>query len=205
MRQSRLLCMALFLCVGLTLLWGQRKPAHESPRPQGAVKVGTEEQHKAHVARVFDELFTNGRYEAVGQIYHPDCTVHTNNKNYRLNEAVSEGKGWRTAAPDLVMTADRMNVKGDMVTVSWTAKGTNTGHGNGLRATGKRILVRGESRFRMVDGKIAEVWNEYDQKDMFRQLGVSPTKAWLYDKFEDLKLAWNHTFSEEPVYASTGG
>jgi len=50
MRQSRLLCMALFLCVGLTLLWGQKKPAHESPRPQGAVKVGMEEQHKAHVA-----------------------------------------------------------------------------------------------------------------------------------------------------------
>jgi len=93
MRQKWILCLILFLCVGLTLLWGQKKPAHESPRPQGAVKVGMEEQHKAQVARVFDELFTNGRYEAVGQIYHPDCTVHTNNKNYRLNEAVNEGKG----------------------------------------------------------------------------------------------------------------
>jgi len=204
MRQSRLLFMALILCVGLTLLWGQRKPVQERQRQQGPDKASSEEQQKAHVSRVFDELFTNGRYEAIGQIYHPDCAVHTNNKNYRLNEAVGEGKGWRTAAPDLVMTADQMSVKGDMVTVSWTAKGTHTGHGNGLRPTGKRLLVHGVSRFRMVNGKIAEVWNNFDQKDMFRQLGVSPTQAWLYDKFEDLKLAWNHAFSEEPVYASAG-
>lgn len=204
MRQLRILFMALIVLVGLTVLWGQRKPVQEKPRQQGAVKV-SEEQQKTHVRRVFDELFNSGRYEAVGQIYHSDCVVHTNNKNYRLNESVSEGKGWRSAAPDLSMTPGEMSVQGDIVTVSWTARGTNTGHGNGLRATGRKILVHGTSRFRMVDGKIAEVWNNFDQNDMFRQLGVSPAKAWLYDKFEDLKLAWNHTFSEEPANASIGG
>jgi len=61
MRQSRLLFMALILCVGLTLLWGQRKPVQERQRQQGPDKASSEEQQKAHVSRVFDELFTNGR------------------------------------------------------------------------------------------------------------------------------------------------
>lgn len=202
MRALRLLGLIAILSLGLTLAYGQKKPATQAR--QGAMKVAPEEQHKVHVARVFDDLFTAGRYEFIGQIYQPVCPVHTNGKNYTLQEAVSEGKGWRSAAPDLVMTADRMSVQGDIVTVSWTARGTHTGHGNGLKPTGRRILVHGTSRFRMSNGKIAEVWNNYDQKDMFRQLGVSPTKAWIYDKYEDLKLAWDRMFSEETVYASTG-
>src|SRR5258708_14038709 len=97
-----------------------------------------EEQHKAQVARVFDKFFTNGRYESIGQIYHSDCALHTNNKNYRLNEAVNERQGWRTPAPDLVMTADRMSAKGDIATLSCPAKGTHTAQGNGLRPTHPR-------------------------------------------------------------------
>ena len=203
MRPTRLFVLIMIVCTGLTLC-AQKKPREDQRARQGAVKVAPEEQHKAHVARVFDDLFTNGRYEFINQIYQPGCPVHTNGKNFSLQEAVSEGKGWLTAAPDLVMTADHMSVQGDMVTVSWTARGTHTGHGNGLKPTGKRLVVNGTSRFRMADGKIAEVWNNFDQKDMFRQLGVSPTKAWLYDKYEDLKLAWNRVFAPDPVYASSG-
>jgi len=55
--------------------------------------------------------------------------------------------------------------------------------------------VHGNSRFRMVDGKIAEVWNNYDRNEVFRQLGVSPTMAFLYEQAEDVRLAFNQIFS----------
>jgi steroid delta-isomerase-like uncharacterized protein len=152
------------------------------PQLPGQVQASPE-HHKAVTRRVFDDLFNSGRYEAISEIYAKDCVVHHNGKTTSLDQAVSEGKGWRSASPDLRMTPDEMSVQGDIVTVSWTAKGTHTGKGNGLvRPTGKHILVHGVSRFRLVNGKIAEVWNNYDRNDIFRQLGVSPTMAFLYDK-----------------------
>ncbi len=98
------------------------------------------------------------------------------------------------AAPDLQMTAERMSVTGDVVTVDWIARGTHTGRGNGLQPSGKRILVRGSSRFRMVNGKSAEVWNEYNRDDLFRQIGVNPKLGYLYDMTQDFALAMNRIF-----------
>lgn len=184
----------LCFCVLMFASGEQRRPPVQ-PRLPGQVQASPE-QHKAVTRRVFDDLFNSGRYEAISEIYSKDCVVHHNGKTTGLDQAVSEGKGWRSAAPDLRMTPDEMSVQGDIVTVSWTAKGTHTGKGNGLvRPTGKRILVHGASRFRIVNGKIAEVWNDYDRNEVFRQLGVSPTMAFLYDKAEDVQLAFNQIFA----------
>ena len=184
----------LCFCVLMFASGAQRKPPAQPRLPEQA--QASPEQHKAVTRRVFDDLFNSGRYEAISEIYAQDCVVHHNNKTTSLDQAVSEGKGWRSAAPDLRMTPDEMSVQGDIVTVSWTARGTHTGKGNGLvRPTGKHILVHGNSQFRLVNGKIAEVWNNYDRNEVFRQLGVSPTMAFLYDKAEDVQLAFNQIFS----------
>ena len=184
----------LGFCV-LMLASGVQKRPPAPFRLPGQVQASPE-QHKAVTRRVFDDLFNRGRYESISEIYSRDCVVHHNNKITSLDQAVSEGKGWRSAAPDLQMTPDAMTVQGDIVTVSWTAKGTHTGKGNGLvRPTGKRFLMHGASRFRIVDGKIAEVWNDYDRNELFRQLGVPPTMAFLYEQTEDVRLAFNQIFS----------
>jgi|GEM_PF-1241045 steroid delta-isomerase-like uncharacterized protein len=170
-------------------------PAQTRPVLPGQIQLASAEQNKAAVRRVFDDLFSRGRYELIDQIYTKDCPVHFGNRNTRLEQAVAEGKGWRSAAPDLFMTVDRMDVERDFVIVDWTAKGTNTGKGNGVPATGKRILISGKSRFRLVNGKIAEVWNNYDRNDLFRQLGVPPKLGYLYDSTQDFLFALNQMFS----------
>lgn len=184
---------------GLSMVEPQRRPRME-PQPRPGRQAGEQnkaaEQNKAVVRQVFDDLFSRGRYELIGKIYTQDCVVHHNNRLYKLEESVAEGKGWRSAAPDLQMTADQMTVKGDMVTVAWTGRGTHTGRGNGLmKPTGKHILVHGSSRFRVVNGKIAEVWNNYDRNDIFKQIGVSPTMAFFYDETEGLRLAVSRLFT----------
>jgi hypothetical protein len=72
-----------------------------------------------------------------------------------------------------------------------------------MRPTGKQILMHGTSRFRLVNGKIAEVWNNYDRNEIFRQLGVSPTAAYLYDKAEDVELAFARIVSGRPLSPAT--
>jgi len=178
----------------------QTKPG---PTPQGSTgalaadrshQVGTPEHHKLVVNHVFQELFSEGRYEFVSQVYAPNCIVHEGNKTRRIDEAVAEAKGFRESAPDLHMTADRMVVNGDIVTVDWSAQGTHTGHSRGIRPTGNRIMMHGTSRFRMVNGKIAEVWNNYDRDGLFRQMGVNPKVGHLYDMTQDFIAAVRHFF-----------
>jgi len=62
------------------------------------------------------------------------------------------------------------------VTVLWRAKGTNTGSGNGLSATGKKTEGRGISVFRVVDGRMKEEWTEFSQLLVLRQLGLLPVR-----------------------------
>jgi predicted ester cyclase len=202
MRKYMTLGLSVIVCGLLMFAWGQRKPAVPRERRLPNQKQFSPEEHKAVTRRVFDDLFNRGRYEAIPEIYARDCVVHENNKTMRLDDAVAEGKGWRSAAPDVQMTPDSMTVDGDIVTVSWNGRGTHTGKGGGLmRPTGKRFLVHGTSRFRMANGKIAEVWNDWDRRELFRQIGVSPTAAYLYDKAEDLKLAFSRVFlSDSSIY-----
>lgn len=209
MRIPGTLCLATLVLGALTITASAQKEltagtAQNNLEPQrrhGAEpkvrpNLQVDEQNKAVVRQVFDDLFSRGRYDLIGKIYAPDCVVHHNNRLYKLEETVAEGKGWRSAAPDLQMTADKITIKGDIVTVAWTGRGTHTGRGNGLmKPTGKHILVHGNSRFRVVNGKIAEVWNNYNRNDVFRQLGVSPTMAYFYEETEDLRLAVSRLFS----------
>jgi len=178
-------------------------PQGSTQNPTGALaadksrQVGTPEHHKLVVNHVFQELFSEGRYELIPQVYAPNCIVHEGNKTRRIDEAVAEGKGFRESAPDLRMTADRMMVNGDIVHVEWTAQGTHTGHSRGVRPTGNRINMHGTSRFRMVNGKIAEVWNTYDRDGLFRQMGVNPKLGHLYDMTQDFIAAVRHLFMSD--------
>jgi predicted ester cyclase len=169
----------------------QNKPA---PIPTRNLPASTE-QNKAVVQRVFTDLFNHGRYEAISQLYTPDCVVHHGGKNSRLEESVAEGKGWRMASPDLQMISESIQANGDFVMVQWTAQGTHSGHGNGLQPSGKRFMLHGSSRFRMVNGKIAEVWNEYDRDNLFRQLGVPPRVGDLYIMGQEFLVAVDRFFT----------
>ncbi|HMF91711.1 MAG TPA: ester cyclase [Candidatus Angelobacter sp.] len=207
MQKSRILgfiaCTAIIGC-GLALATAeQTRPKNQLPVPGAQAQPGkplpsqaSAEQNKIVVRRVFDELFNQGRYEGISQIYASNCQVHTRNRTQGLQEAVSEGKGWRSAAPDLVMTPHQMSVQGDIVMVSWTARGTHTGRGNDLaKPTGKPFVIHGSSRFRMANGKIAEVWNDWDRNELYRQIGVSPKVGQLYEAGQDLWAAVTRFFS----------
>ena len=182
------LLLCLVLVTGLVLAFAQKKPVDkERPIPPG--HVASPELNKQVVRRVFDELFNQGRYDAINQIYDSNCKVHFGSRNERLGQSVEEGKGWRSAAPDLVMTVGRITANGDMVEVDWVARGTHTGAGHGLKPTGKKFMVRGNSRFQVENGKIVEVWNSEYRDELFHQLGVSKPVAFVYERVQDMQAS----------------
>jgi predicted ester cyclase len=200
MRKSAIWALSVFVISLLALAWGEQRnrpePQRENPRIQ--TRQSPQEMQRV-VRRVFEELWNSGRYEAIPEIYASNCVVHERGKTFPIDHSITEGKNFRSAAPDTRLTPGEVSAQGDIVTVSWTGRGSHTGKANGLmRPTGKHFQVSGTSRFRMENGKIAEIWNDWDRNELFRQIGVPPTAAYLYDKAEDIQLALNRVFAPRP-------
>jgi predicted ester cyclase len=112
------------------------------------------DKNKTVVRRVFTDILSQGNFEVAAEIYAKDYVNHQTTKDLGLDESEAVDHGWRAAFPDLELTIEKEIAEGDFVTVLWRGRGTNTGSGNGLTATGKKAEGRGISIFRVVDEKI---------------------------------------------------
>jgi predicted ester cyclase len=132
------------------------------------------EDNKSLARRVYEEGLNQGRFEVP---YTPDFVGHGGTRTFTHAEGMAEAKGWRDAFPDLNMNVDKLLAEQDLVAVRWTARGTNTGSGNGISATGRPVEMTGTTLFRMADGRIAEEWTCSNSLGLMRQLGMLPTPA----------------------------
>lgn len=128
------------------------------------------DQNKAVARRVFEEIFNQGRFQVANDIYAKDFVNHGLHKDFDLEEDQAAARWEKTIAPDLKMTVDLMVAEGDLVTVVWTARGTNSVPIGSLPATGVRIEEPGITVWRIVDGKIREEWTSFDELLILRQL-----------------------------------
>jgi steroid delta-isomerase-like uncharacterized protein len=133
-----------------------------------------QEQNKALAKRAFEELLSKGRFELAEQLYAKDFVNHGIHRDITLEEDQAALKGWHEAFPDITIVPDKLIAEGDLVTIHWIARGTNTGTGNGLPATGKKVEQAGITIWRIVNGKIKEEWSAFDQLSMMQQLGLLP-------------------------------
>jgi steroid delta-isomerase-like uncharacterized protein len=133
-----------------------------------------QEQNKIIAKRAFEELLSQGRYELAEQLYSKDFVNHGIHRDIGLEEDQGALKGWHQAFPDVVIVPEKLMAEGDLVTIYWIARGTNTGTGNGLPATGKKAELAGITIWRIVDNKIKEEWSAFDQLSMMQQLGLLP-------------------------------
>ena len=136
--------------------------------------AGPEARNKEVATQVVTEILSGGNFELADRLYSRDFVNHGATREIGLAEDQAAARGWKQAFPDLVMTPDKLIAEGDLVTVLWSARGTNTGTGNGLPATGKALQGRGITIWRIVDGQITEEWSAFDQLSIMQQLGLLP-------------------------------
>ena len=75
------------------------------------------------------------------------------------------------AFPDAHWTIDDQIAEGDKVVVRMTFQGTHEGQWMGIPPTGKHLTWKMIVIFRLADGKIAEMWANWDTLGAFQQLG----------------------------------
>jgi len=134
-----------------------------------------QERNKAVARRAFEEILSGGRFELAEQLYAKDFVNHGIHRDATLEEDQAALKGWHQAFSDVSIVPEKLIAENDLVTIYWIARGTNTGTGNGLPATGKKAELAGITIWRIVDGKIKEEWSAFDQLSMMQQLGLLPT------------------------------
>lgn len=138
------------------------------------VRAESLELNKSVTRRVYEEGLNQGRFEVP---YSADFVGHGGRRTFTHADGMAEAKGWRKAFPDLKITVDKQVAERDLVAVRWTARGTNTGTGNGIPATGRSVEITGTTLFRMADGRIAEEWTCANSLGLMRQLGMLPTST----------------------------
>jgi steroid delta-isomerase-like uncharacterized protein len=92
-----------------------------------------------------------------------------------------DGDGWHAfmieftqAFPDAQISVDASVGERDIVASRWTITGTHGGAFQGVPATGRLIGFAGCDFSRVVDGKVAEHWAQFDLVSVLQQIGALP-------------------------------
>ena len=117
-----------------------------------------------------------GDVSVADEVFAADCVIHINGSPDRNLDVAGFKQmiaGLLAAFPDLRLTIEDQVVAGDKVATRWVAEGTNSGPFGSVPATGRRVRVDGLILDRVVDGRVVERWEQWDQAGMMQQLGLA--------------------------------
>ena len=88
------------------------------------------------------------------------------------NREVGKGfvNGLLQAFPDISYSLDDTIIAGDRVITRWKATGRHTGELFGMPPTNKNVTMLGITIFEVKDGKVAKLWDVWDQAGLMAQL-----------------------------------
>ena len=142
--------------------------------------MNTSDENKDISRRADEELFNRGNLSIADELFASNFVYHdpVSHEEWRGPESVkSYATMLRVAFPDLHQTIEEQIAEGDKVAYRWTARGTHQGEFMGIAPTGNRVEMTGISIARLIDGKIEEIWENYDALGMMQQLGHIPELA----------------------------
>ena len=116
--------------------------------------------------RYHNDIFQKGKLEVADEILSPDFLLHNLVLPEELREGLQGAKKYASAiiaaVPDRKLVHDDIFAKGDKVLIRRTNSGTNTGPLFGNPPTGKPYVATGFDLFQIANGKIVEMWQQYN-------------------------------------------
>jgi steroid delta-isomerase-like uncharacterized protein len=126
--------------------------------------------------RWFQEVWNEGRVQTVRDLLAPTAVAHgqkVDGADIRgPEEFVKFVDEIRGAFPDIKVTVEDVFGAGDKVVLRWSGVMTHTGDSLGMPASNQTVRSQGITIARIVDGKIVEGWDNWDQLRMLEQIGV---------------------------------
>jgi steroid delta-isomerase-like uncharacterized protein len=128
--------------------------------------------------RWFEEAWNQGSEGAIDELSADDVIGHG------IGEGGSDAIGrehfrvfWRnlrTALPDLHVTVEDTITQGEKVAIRIILEATHSGEGLGVPPSNASVKITGIIIARVVNGQIAEAWNNWDQLALLQQIRAVP-------------------------------
>jgi hypothetical protein len=147
------------------------------------------EENKSLVRRYFedapynpdvcDEIFAPQiPWHTLYHTHHPDFISDPQAEKVAYTRHKTVWGGWSESFDEMIAERDRVMVR-------WTFRGTHQGEYLGIPPTHKPVTFSGIYIFRIENGRIAEVWNLWDQLGEWQQLGILPESAEILSQEKD--------------------
>jgi steroid delta-isomerase-like uncharacterized protein len=125
------------------------------------------EAYKQLAKRWFEEVWNQGRREAIGELLAPDTVFHEG----RTATVGPEGfypffDCMQAAFSDIHITVHDAIAEGDKVCLLWSATMRHTGEGLGVPQTMEQLDITGISIVRIADNRLAERWQNWDMRGL---------------------------------------
>ena len=138
------------------------------------------DENKAIVQRILSEFWLGGNLAVLDELLAPDCINHEQSNPEQRGKAAC--KQWandvrlvnRRGFPDYDITPEDIVAEGDKVVKRWVFQGTHSGEFAGIPPTGKRVTRRGITLYRLAQGRVTEMYWNYDVFGLLQQLGAIP-------------------------------
>lgn len=125
-------------------------------------------------SKVWDIAINDGNVAVLDTAYAPDVVLHTVPEIKGAANAKAFYANYVTGFSDREFIIKETFAQGNKLTKYWEFKGTHTGSFFGIPATGKKIDVIGCTIATIVNGKITEERDFFDNLEFLRQLGLMP-------------------------------
>lgn len=129
--------------------------------------------NKALIVRWFDEVWNQGRAEAIDEMLAPDARMHG------LGEEMVGPAGFKpfharfcSALSGRRVVVDDLIEEDGKVAFRIVMTGRHTGDGLGVPCSMCDVSVQGMAIARIQDGMIVEGWNSFDQLGLMTQVGA---------------------------------
>ncbi len=130
------------------------------------------------IVRRFNNAANNAEFNLLNDLVTADFVRHsqaTANVQVRSrDEFIQLQKEFLKTFPDQQVTIEKMVAEGDHVAIYATYSGTQEGPMPPFPASGKKAESKFLALFRLQEGKIAELWVEWDNLAFLKQLGHFP-------------------------------
>jgi steroid delta-isomerase-like uncharacterized protein len=122
----------------------------------------------------FEHAFRAADQATIDELCHPGLVDHTPASDEEPTLAGFKQKvaGFKASFPDLKEDLQDIIASGDTVATRWVVTGSQQQELMGIPASGQTIRVEGMNFYRLKDGRVTDIWTQFDGVALMQQLGA---------------------------------
>jgi steroid delta-isomerase-like uncharacterized protein len=124
----------------------------------------------------FEHAFRAADQAAIDELCDPGLVDHNPAPDEEPTLAGFKQKvaGFKASFPDLEEDLQDIIASGDTVATRWVVTGSLQQELMGIPASGQTIKVEGMNFYRLKDGRVTDIWTQFDGLALMQQLGAIP-------------------------------